>query len=237
MIPKIVHLCWFSNDPYPVEIKMCLDSWHRIIPDYKIKVWNYEMAKAIGIPFIDEALKAHKWAFAADVVRFYAVWKDGGVYMDSDIKLFRRFDEFLPENGLVAFSEGNDQHGNVIGLQAAYFAGSAGNKFCYDVLEHYRNHHFLKEDGLYDETISPYIMFRTAKKYGYKPVDVYQDLGDVKVYPARFLAPQKRYKIDSKTIGQHQVLGSWRQRNIGNRIDIYCHHFWHVFKYQLGLYK
>ena len=21
MIPKIIHLCWFSNDPFPVEIK------------------------------------------------------------------------------------------------------------------------------------------------------------------------------------------------------------------------
>lgn len=24
MIPKIIHLCWFSNDPFPVEIKVCL---------------------------------------------------------------------------------------------------------------------------------------------------------------------------------------------------------------------
>ena len=32
MIPKVVHFCWFSNDPFPVEIKICLDSWKRIIP-------------------------------------------------------------------------------------------------------------------------------------------------------------------------------------------------------------
>lgn len=25
MIPKIIHLCWFSNDPFPVEIKVCLE--------------------------------------------------------------------------------------------------------------------------------------------------------------------------------------------------------------------
>lgn len=22
MVPKIIHLCWFSNDPFPVEIKI-----------------------------------------------------------------------------------------------------------------------------------------------------------------------------------------------------------------------
>lgn len=27
MIPKIIHLCWFSNDPFPVEIKVCLDTY------------------------------------------------------------------------------------------------------------------------------------------------------------------------------------------------------------------
>ena len=93
MIPKLIHLCWFSNDPYPVEIKVCLDSWKRIIPDYEIKLWGYKEAKAIGCPFIDEALEAHKWAFAADAVRFYAVYVHGGVYMDSDIFLYKRFDE------------------------------------------------------------------------------------------------------------------------------------------------
>ena len=85
MIPKIIHLCWFSSDPYPVEIKICLDSWRRVLPDYEIKLWDMAAARAIGIPFVNEALDERRWAFAGDVVRFYAVWKYGGVYMDSDI--------------------------------------------------------------------------------------------------------------------------------------------------------
>ena len=78
MIPKVIHLCWFSNDPYPVEIKVCLDTWKCLMPDYVVKVWDYAAAKSIGCAFIDEALEARKWAFAADVVRFYAVYKEGG---------------------------------------------------------------------------------------------------------------------------------------------------------------
>lgn len=108
MIPKIIHLCWFSDDPFPVEIKICLDTWKRILPDYKVRRWTYQDAKAIGCQFIDEALKAKKWAFAADVVRFYAVYNEGGIYMDSDIFIknalilsFRNMDLPLSMNILV----------------------------------------------------------------------------------------------------------------------------------------
>ncbi len=41
MVPKIIHLCWFSNDPFPVEIKICLESWKRVLPDYTIRRWTY----------------------------------------------------------------------------------------------------------------------------------------------------------------------------------------------------
>lgn len=58
MIPKIIHLCWFSNDPFPVEIKVCLDTWKRILPDFQVKHWTYQDAKAIGCRFINEALEA-----------------------------------------------------------------------------------------------------------------------------------------------------------------------------------
>ena len=61
MIPKVIHLCWFSNDPYPVEIKVCLDTWKCLMPDYVVKVWDYAAAKSIGCAFIDEALEARKW--------------------------------------------------------------------------------------------------------------------------------------------------------------------------------
>ena len=27
MIPKIIHLCWLSGDPYPAEIQKCLDGY------------------------------------------------------------------------------------------------------------------------------------------------------------------------------------------------------------------
>lgn len=67
MIPKKIHLCWFSGDEFPADIKFCIDSWRRVLPDFEIKVWTKEMALAIGMEFVREAISVKKWAFAADV--------------------------------------------------------------------------------------------------------------------------------------------------------------------------
>ena len=39
-IPKTIHLCWMSGDPYPDDIQECIDSWKSVMPDYQIKLWN-----------------------------------------------------------------------------------------------------------------------------------------------------------------------------------------------------
>ncbi|MDO4159494.1 MAG: capsular polysaccharide synthesis protein [Prevotellaceae bacterium] len=240
MVPKIIHLCWFSDDSYPVEIKVCLDSWKRVLPDYKIRIWKYKDAKAIGIPFINEALEARRWAFAADVVRVYAVYTEGGVYMDSDIFLYKRFDEFIPQ-GDDAFATFNDktrpdegENGNgSFGLNGAFFIGTKGNSFCKDMLEYYKARHYKKEDGTFDNTVSPHVMREVAYKYGYVMEDKEQLLGPVSVYPTHFLAPCKKYKVDKDTFGMHCVYGSWRKRKFGRQIEIKSKHAWHVIKYFL----
>ena len=40
MIPKIIHLCWLSGDPYPPKIAKCLKSWEKYLPDYEIILWD-----------------------------------------------------------------------------------------------------------------------------------------------------------------------------------------------------
>lgn len=51
MVPKIIHLCWFGDKTYPLEVKVCIASWKRLLPDYQIRVWTYEDARAIGCRF------------------------------------------------------------------------------------------------------------------------------------------------------------------------------------------
>lgn len=233
MIPKIIHLCWFSNDPFPVEIKVCLDSWKKILPDYKIKHWKYEDAQNLHISFIDQALAACKWAFAADVVRFYAVYEYGGIYMDSDIFLYRRFDELLNNNDFTTFNEKNRPDKTEFGLQAAFFFGEKGNSFCKDMVDYYANRPFLKADGSYDETMCPMVMMETAKLYGYENDDAEQHFKGLNVYPTYFVSPGKKYKRHKDAIGVHRIYGSWRKRKFGRRLEIKVKHWWNVVKYTL----
>lgn len=97
-IPKVIHLCWFSGDEYPDIIKKCIDSWRRVLPDFEIKIWTKEMALETNILYVKEAISVRKWAFAADVIRLWAVYHEGGVYMDSDIYILQRFDAFIKTN-------------------------------------------------------------------------------------------------------------------------------------------
>ena len=175
MTPKIIHLCWFSNDPFPVEIKICLESWKRVLPDFKVRRWTMEDARAIGCRYINEALDARKWAFAADVVRFYSVWKEGGVYMDSDMFVKKRFDRFMPEHGFVSFHE---HICTTVKLQAAFFMGEKGNQFCKEAFDYYNSRPFRLPDGSYDLKISPDVMVEIARPKGYRNEDVEQHLAD-----------------------------------------------------------
>lgn len=233
MIPKKIHLCWFSNDPYPVEIKVCLDTWKRILPDYEVRLWRYDDAHSLGIRFIDEALERRKWAFAADVVRFYAVYTEGGVYMDSDIFLFKRFDEYIPQEGFVTFNEKDKEECEEFGLQAAFFIGSKGNSFCREVLDYYKSRPFVNADGSLNDTISPFVMTEVAKRHGFVCRDERQDLDCLTTYPTRLLMPRKRFARSADTFAMHRVYGSWRKRKFSRRIELTITHWINVVRYAL----
>ncbi len=85
MIPKIIHYCWLSSEPYPEKIQNCIDSWKKILPDYEIKLWNMNNFDINSIDFVKEACSVKKWAFASDYIRLYALYNYGGIYLDSDV--------------------------------------------------------------------------------------------------------------------------------------------------------
>lgn len=232
MIPKIIHLCWFGGGKFPVEIKICLESWAKILPDYEIRLWNARDARAIGCQYIDEALDAKKWAFAADAVRFYAVWKEGGIYMDSDILLLKRFDKYIPERGFFTVHE---HIGDRLQLQAAFFAGEKGNAFCRDLFEYYNSRPFKKSDGTFDETISPIVMLETAIRYGWKHEDCEQHLAnDTTVLPGHLVTPRNHnIEFHPDAFARHRIYGSWRKRKLGRRIELKIKHTVTGWKYYI----
>ena len=82
MIPKKIHLCWLSGDDYPAKISKCIESWKKHLPDYEIVLWDTKRFDLSQSQWVSQAFEARKYAFAADYIRFYALYHDGGIYLE-----------------------------------------------------------------------------------------------------------------------------------------------------------
>ncbi len=95
MIPKIIHFCWLSDEPYPESIQKCMNSWKEKLPDYEIWKWDFKRFPKGSAKWVDQAFEKRKYAFAADYIRLYALSNYGGIYLDSDVEVLKSFDDLL----------------------------------------------------------------------------------------------------------------------------------------------
>ena len=77
MIPKIIHFCWLSGEPYPPLIANCLESWKQVLPDYEIMLWDTNRIDVSSNLWLKQSFENRKYAFAADYIRFYALYHFG----------------------------------------------------------------------------------------------------------------------------------------------------------------
>lgn len=240
-IPKVIHLCWFSGDEYPNEIQMCISSWAKNLHDYKIKIWTKEMALNSNIPYVKEAISVKKWAFAADVIRLYALYNEGGIYMDSDIAVRQRFDDFMT-NELVLFQEYHSflvkkskrnnldingynlnigQSVDGIGIQAAFMMSIPKHPFIKTLLKHYEDRHFINKNGRLDtDIIAPAVYAGYAEKLGYRYADEIQHLNNITIYPSKHIAGSY-FEIYDESIALHCCSHSWYDPNTTLKIKNY----------------
>lgn len=154
MIPKIIHYCWLSKDRFPSKIAYCINSWKKIIPDYEFVLWDWDKCKEENIlnDWVVEAFNNKKYAFACDYIRLYAVYKYGGIYLDSDVEVIRRFDSLLH----LPYFIGREAVGERVEIAA--FGAQKEMKWIKLCLDYYKNRHFIKKDGSLDERVMPDII-------------------------------------------------------------------------------
>lgn len=186
MIPKVVHWCWLSGEPYPAEIKRCMDSWRKVLKGYDFKLWNMHAAKAIGSPWVDAAIKERKWAFAADYIRLWALYSEGGVYLDVDVEVIRDFASHM-KGSLMLGEEGGSGC-----IEAAVMGAEVGNAAIRRVLDSF-------EDGLTCETLP----IRMKRVLG----------GEVALLPPEVFSPKDwktgKVRVKDATCTIHHFAGTW----------------------------
>ncbi|WP_316786282.1 glycosyltransferase family 32 protein [Pedobacter frigiditerrae] len=233
-IPKIIHYCWFSGEELPIFLKDCIDSWKRVMPDYKIRLWDANSFDFDTVPFVKEAFSVKKWAFVADYIRLYALYTEGGIYFDSDVMVFKPFDEFLrydfftsheihPGNFTNAERNKLDKSGRpiakddyVFGLnvQAAIMGGTKGNPYIKECMEFYHDKHFLDAEGKslsVQFIIGPY-MSKIAENYGYLYHEKEQMLdNNMKIFKPEIFVGNSVF-LTKESYAIHLCNGSWKEK-------------------------
>jgi len=193
-----------NEEPYPAEIRECMDSWEKHLLGYKIFKWdadNFDVHRNI---YTEEAMKSRKYAFVTDYIRLYALYNYGGIYLDTDVKVLHTFDDLLKNKSFVGFQSREE-------LGTCLLASEKKNPLYKELLDCYKTRHFIKPDGSYDMTPNPRILAPVFEKYGVKLNGTYQKLDWVTVYPIDFFCPLYRgeLNITDNTYSIHLFHGSW----------------------------
>lgn len=215
MIPKIIHYCWFGGKPLPRLASKCILSWKKYLPDYEIKEWNETNFDVNAIPFTAEAYKAKKYAFVSDYVRFYVLYKYGGLYFDTDVEIINSMNDIIA-NGPFMGCEKNGNSTQIASVAPGLGLGAVPLMPIYkEILDEYEKRAFTNSKGtdLFDTVVT----FTTSilKKYGLSEVNTITTVAGINLYPVDYFCPKREenghfvLKITNNTVSIHHYDASW----------------------------
>ena len=210
MIPRKIHFCWFGRGPMPELALKCIKSWHRLMPDYEYKLWNEDNFDIHINPYVEEAYQAGKYAFVTDFVRLYALYTEGGIYMDTDVEVLKPYDDLLDLPGFTGY-EGSKYLPPVTGTMAS----APGNTWVKEQLDAYDGAHFILEDGTLDMTTNTTRISNLMRKGGFIQDGRKQVYKDMHIFPVNYFCPRQttgEILIDDNTYCDHHFMGSWGER-------------------------
>lgn len=195
MIPKKIHYVWVGGNPKPPKIQKCMRTWKRL-KGYEIIEWNESNFDIDAHPFVRAAYDAKKWAYVSDYIRAWAIYHQGGIYLDTDVFVIRTLDDLLNDRAFVGYERPDYPF-------TAVFGAEKGHPFVKKMLDYYDNlekYSFNFEDN---NTIS--VSNILVEEYGCKLGNQPQLLAEgIRVYPDYVLCNQS---LRSKTV--HVFLSSW----------------------------
>ena len=238
MIPKKIHYCWLSGEEMPLWLKKCMKTWKDVMPDYELVLWDKKKFDVTSLAFLEESCKVKRWAFAADYIRLYALYNEGGIYLDTDVIIKKRFDDFLIHD----FFSGIEWHYGMlrkkyirqlqykdkvpdiipetpwIGIQAAIMGSMAGHPFLKDCLDWYQdNEHSIQPEKIITdepvfEVLAPEVYATIALKYGFQYKNLKQELlQNIVIYPSSTFAGNVHQAAGSN-YAIHCCATGWRER-------------------------
>ena len=207
MMPKIIHYCWFGRGEKPKKIQECINSWYQHLPDYQIIEWNEDNFDVNKLQYTKDAYDAKKYAFVSDVARVKALYEMGGIYLDTDVEVFKSFDEILNNKCVLGFESENY-------VATSFMASEPKIKLFHDFYQMYEDILFFDKEGNMNQVTNVIKLTNMLKDCGLIANNEYQILENgIVIYPKEYFSPYEYgygvYQYTDNTICVHHFEVSW----------------------------
>lgn len=219
-IPKIIHYCWFGGKPIPESLQQCIDSW-KLLKGYRVMRWDESNCSFEENEFVRKTHQERQLGYIGDYYRLKALYNYGGIYLDTDVKVCKSFDDLLHYNAFFNFIFDCSIGSAIIGARP-------GNEFIKHLLELYDATIFGKTpsgkliEWVGDQllvngyaTSNYYYTYYVLKHYpNFRLNNKYQDMGDFVIFPKEYF---EIGTLTSKHYAIHLCSGEWRIKNLDNK--------------------
>lgn len=191
----------------PELAKKCIESWHKYMPDWEYKLWNEDNFDVNSVQYTKEAYEAKKYAFVSDYVRLKALYEEGGVYLDTDVKMFKSLSPLLNQQAFAGF-EGS----KYLPVGTCVMGSKPDGKWIAEQYKSYSNRHFIKKDGSFDIKTNVIDMTQRMSNNGLLLNGLQQNYLDCTIYPTEYFSPFSTSWVYTKTENtycDHLLTNSW----------------------------
>lgn len=211
-IPKVIHYCWFGSSRLPKDVKKCIKSWKKVCPDYVIKRWDETNFDIKQNEFIYDAYINKKWAFVSDYARLKIIYDNGGIYLDTDVKLVKKLDDLLAFDSYFGIDQKDGYVATGLG-----FGATKNNELLDEMLKVYND---LKFDvNNLNKIACPILNTNVLKQYGF--IKSNQEIQYISKYNCIFLPPEyfdpiapgtTNNLLSDNTFSIHMYSASWTSK-------------------------
>jgi len=200
MIPKRIIYCWFGGKEKPENVKNCINTWKEYMPDWEYLEVNESNFDISSINYCAQAYKSKAWGFVSDPVRLWALYTYGGVYLDTDIEVYRSFEPLLNDNFFIGYEQPHY-------FSTATIGAEQGNPIVKEMLDEYKKETFKLKENWWEYRTSPMIMTDVLSKYVDRDSMKYQKAKGVVVYPKKCFVNHE--ELDDEVYCKHNMFGDW----------------------------
>lgn len=213
MIPKVIHYCWFGGKPLPELARRCLASWQKFLPDYSIKQWNEQNYDVTQVPFVKDAYEAGNYSYVSDYVRFDVLYREGGIYFDTDVEVVAPIDDIMARGPWVGKEQDGGDGEPLIVASGLGMAAEPGMEVMKQLCDRLQQHAFRLPDGTMNRVTVVHLLTQALTARGLQPGTEVQQVGGFNVYPREYFCPwdyiygELRRTPNTRTI--HWYTGYW----------------------------